>query len=72
VICTTPRLMTAPVSERLTLAERAVLEHLLAGLANKEIAAVLGKAEPTIKHQVSAILRKHHVPSRARLIVLLR
>jgi DNA-binding NarL/FixJ family response regulator len=55
----------------LTLAERVVLGFLLAGLSNKEIASALNKAEPTIKHQVSSILRKHRVPSRARLIALL-
>lgn len=56
----------------LTPAEQEVLTHLLAGLSNKEIAAALHKAEPTVKHQVSSILRKHAVPSRARLIALRR
>jgi DNA-binding NarL/FixJ family response regulator len=45
---------------------------LLQGLSNKEIAAALGKAEATVKHQVSSILVKHAVPSRARLIARLR
>mgnify|MGYP002403617477 CR=1 FL=1 len=53
-------------------AERRVLSLLLAGLSNKEIAASLGRAEPTIKHQVSACLRKFGQPSRARLIAALR
>ena len=53
-------------------AERAVLELVRAGCSNKEIAAMLGKAEPTIKHQVSSILRKTGQPSRARLIATLR
>jgi DNA-binding NarL/FixJ family response regulator len=56
----------------LTPAEESVLTHLLAGLSNKEIASALGKAEPTVKHQVSSILHKHRVPSRARLLAILR
>lgn len=55
----------------LTPAEQEVISHLLLGLSNKEIATALNKAEPTVKHQVSSILRKHGVPSRARLIALL-
>ncbi len=52
----------------LTPAEERVCELVLQGLSNKEIASVLGRAEPTIKNQVASILRKHGVPSRARLI----
>lgn len=57
---------------QLTPAEARVRELILAGLSNKEIAAVLGRAEPTIKNQVAAILRKHRVPSRTRLIAACR
>ncbi len=56
----------------LTPAEQDVLTHLLSGFSNKEIASALNKAEPTVKHQVSSILHKHRVPSRARLIAMLR
>jgi DNA-binding NarL/FixJ family response regulator len=56
----------------LTAAERRVLALLLAGCSNKEISSALGRAEPTIKHQVSACLRKLGQPSRARLIAALR
>lgn len=59
-------------SVSLTQAECDVLCHLRTGLSNKEIAAALSKAEPTVKHQGSVILQKHGVPSRARLIALLR
>ncbi len=59
-------------SPGLTPAEHLVLAQLLAGLANKEIAAALGKAEPTVKHQVSSILRKYRLPSRTRLLAVLR
>ena len=56
----------------LTAAERRVCELMLRGLSNKEIASELNRAEATIKNQVASILRKHHVPSRARLLALLR
>ena len=58
--------------QTLTVSERTVLARLLQGESNKEIAYALGKAEATVKHQVSSILRKHGVPSRARLIARLR
>jgi len=53
-------------------AERRVLAYICAGYSNKEISSALGRAEPTIKHQVSACLRKMGQPSRARLIAMLR
>jgi len=56
----------------LTPAEQRVCERLLAGLSNKEIAGELNRAEATIKNQVASILRKHGVPSRARLLALHR
>jgi DNA-binding NarL/FixJ family response regulator len=56
----------------LTPAERHVLEYLGAGYSNKEIASLLGKAEPTIKNQVASCLRKLGVPTRARLIAALQ
>ena len=57
---------------RLSPAERIVAAHLCEGLSNREIAAALGKSERTVKNQVSAILAKCGVPTRARLIALLR
>lgn len=63
-----PQATTTP----LTAAEQVVLALLLNGMSNKEIAATLGKAEPTVKNQVAAILTKHRIPSRTRLIALLR
>ena len=53
-------------------AERVVTAHLCRGLSNREIAAVLGKSPATVKNQVSAILGKIGVPTRTRLIALLR
>lgn len=56
----------------LTPAECRVCELMLEGLANKEIASALDRAEATIKNQVAAVLRKHGVPSRMRLMALYR
>jgi DNA-binding CsgD family transcriptional regulator len=61
-----------PDLARLSPAERVVAAHLCQGLTNREIAAILGKSERTVKNQVSAVLAKCGVPTRARLIALLR
>jgi two-component system, NarL family, response regulator DevR len=66
------RLFPAEPATLLTAAECRVLEFLGAGYSNKEIAVRLGKAEPTVKNQVAAILRKLGAPTRARLIAALR
>ena len=58
------------LAQPLTQAEARVLELVREGLSNKEISSVLGRAEPTIKHQVSACLKKFGVPSRSRLIAV--
>ncbi len=55
----------------LTPAERLVAIHVAQGLSNKEISSVLGRAEPTIKHQISAAMQKLGVQSRCQLIVRL-
>jgi DNA-binding NarL/FixJ family response regulator len=71
--CLLPRPVSPPpTQEPLTHAERAVLSYLCAGYSNKEIARFLGKAEPTVKHQVSACLRKFGLSSRMRLMAALR
>ena len=62
----------APAATPLTAAERDVLAYVCAGYSNKEIASFLGKAEPTVKHQVSACLRKFGLSSRTRLMAALR
>lgn len=54
----------------LTPTERMVAIHLVQGLSNKEISTLLGKAEPTVKHQVSSILRTTNVQSRCQFIAL--
>ena len=62
----------APLLSRLSPAERVVVHYLAQGLSNREIAMALGKSEATVKHQVSACLRKCGVQTRARLIASLR
>jgi DNA-binding NarL/FixJ family response regulator len=71
--CLLPRpVAPPPTRESITPAERRVLAYVCAGYSNKEIAAFLGKAEPTVKHQVSACLRKFGLTSRMRLMAALR
>jgi DNA-binding NarL/FixJ family response regulator len=71
--CLLPRRVEPPPSaEPITAAEQEVLGWVCAGYSNKEIAQFLGKAEPTVKHQVSACLRKFGLSSRMRLIAALR
>lgn len=53
-----------------TPAERLVAIHLAQGLSNKEISTALGRSEATIKNQISSILRRTGLPSRARFIAL--
>ena len=61
-----------PPTTPLSAAEQQVLSYLCAGYSNKEIASFLGKAEPTVKHQVSSCLRKFGLSSRMRLMAALR
>jgi DNA-binding NarL/FixJ family response regulator len=55
----------------LTPAERQVAIQVAQGKPNKEIAAALHRAEPTIKHQIAAAMRKLGARSRCELIVRL-
>jgi DNA-binding NarL/FixJ family response regulator len=64
--------VSAPELAGLSPAERVVAMQVTQGLSNKEIARALGKSECTVKNQVSAILRKLGVPTRARLMAVLR
>lgn len=71
--CLLPRPVSAPpIPAPLTPAKQHVLAYVCAGYSNKEIASFLGKAEPTVKHQVSACLRKFGLSSRMRLMAALR
>lgn len=62
----------SPLLARLSPAEQVVAMQVAQGLSNREIARVLGKSAFTVKNQVSVILQKLGVPTRGRLIVLLR
>lgn len=62
----------AALLTRLSGAERDILPLLRRGLSNKEIAAALGKAVPTVKKQLHTIMAKAGVTSRTRLITLLQ
>jgi DNA-binding CsgD family transcriptional regulator len=54
--------------ESLTAREQEVLEHIAAGLSNRQIASALGISEHTVKFHVSALLGKLGVSSRAAAI----
>ncbi len=62
----------APHLPQLTPAERVVVHLLAQGLSNREIASALGKAEATVKNQVSSSLRKLGASTRLRLVAQLR
>ena len=55
----------------LFLSERqvAVLQQLGQGLSNKQIAHVLGVAEPTVKMHISALLRLLGVQNRVQILI---
>jgi DNA-binding NarL/FixJ family response regulator len=59
---------TSPITPR----ETQVLGLLMLGLPNKRIGLRLGIAERTVKHHVSALLRKFAVRGRMDLIMLQR
>jgi FixJ family two-component response regulator len=53
---------------RLTMREREVLEHVIAGKLNKQIAAILGTAEKTVKVHRGRMMAKLGVRSVAELV----
>lgn len=66
---------TRPASEAiaaLTPRQRELLEWLASGRDNAQIAAVMGLSEKTVRNQVSAILDRLELASRARAIILAR
>jgi DNA-binding NarL/FixJ family response regulator len=64
-------LATADAVGSLTAAEREVVSALLAGLANREIAAQRRCSVRTVANQVASVFRKTGVRSRAELAALL-
>lgn len=57
-------------SATLTPNQKAVFTLLAKGLSNSEIAAVSGKAPPTVKMHISAIMRKLDVDNRTQAVVV--
>ena len=57
--------------ERLSRAERALVDELLQGCSNKEIARRLGKSTDTVKSQLTSIYRKLGVASRSQVLARL-
>ena len=71
--CLLPRpVAPPPTAEPISRKEGEVLAYVCAGYSNKEIATFLAKSELTVKHQVSACLRKFGLSSRTRLMAALR
>lgn len=68
---TEPPVRNRALLECLTPAERQVAVQVAQGLSNKEISTALGRAEPTIKHQISSAMQKLGAQSRCQLIVQL-
>lgn len=65
-----PRITIDPRdSEELTPREIDVLQHLAAGLSNKEIAVRLGISDHTVKFHVNAVLTKLNADSRTEAVV---
>jgi two-component system response regulator FixJ len=60
----------AAEAESLTRRERQILDLLLKGFSNKEIASRLSVSERTINNQLSALYRKTKVRSRLELALL--
>ena len=64
-------LNTAKALDPLTAREQEVLEMILTGKSNREIAAALNITENTVKTHAKSIYSKYDVRSRARLISIL-
>ncbi|MBV8352898.1 MAG: response regulator transcription factor [Verrucomicrobia bacterium] len=56
--------------ESLTPRERQVMERVVAGLLNKQIALEVGIAEATVKHHRAQLMRKMRVESLAELVTI--
>jgi DNA-binding CsgD family transcriptional regulator len=63
------RPVTRNVPHALTIAERDVLELIVGGYSNLQIATLRGRSQRTIANQVSALLRKTGLTSRRNLMV---
>jgi DNA-binding CsgD family transcriptional regulator/predicted negative regulator of RcsB-dependent stress response len=66
---TRPLVAPSPMLDRLTAAQRTVLELLVDGRSTEEIAAKLGRSEFTVRNHVKALFKAYGVTSRPALIV---
>jgi two-component system nitrate/nitrite response regulator NarL len=57
-------------AKQLTVREHAVMDHVMRGLSNKEVARQLGLTEGTVKSHLHRVYEKLHVRGRYRLIQL--
>jgi DNA-binding CsgD family transcriptional regulator len=57
-------------SPRLSLRETEIVDHLVRGLTNAEIARALGISEKTVKNHVNHIYAKLHTRNRAETVAL--
>lgn len=64
-----PELFTKPEGDALSTREVEVLELLVEGMSNAEIAAILEISENTVKNHVSHVFDKYNVNSRTELTV---
>ena len=60
----------ASLFERLTPREREVMELVVSGKANKQIAAILDRSEKTVEHHRAHVMRKMEAGSLAELVKL--
>ena len=60
------------MEKKLTLREREILEQIVSGKANKDIARTLDISERTVKAHLTAIYRKLEVVDRVKLILLMQ
>ncbi len=61
-----------PYAEPLTEKEERLLEHITAGMTNRQIATAMSLAEGTVKNYISRIMEKLHANTRTELALLAR
>ncbi len=62
-------LKAAAEKEKLTLREQQIVQHLLQGHTNREIAQNLAISEKTVKHYMTIIMQKLHARNRLEVVI---